>query len=282
MKLSDTHCHLDLEKFDADRDKVIQRALDAGVTRILVPGLNLQSSLEALILAQANRNVYAAIGVYPGDAGRWDEQSIPTLRELSNAPYPESDDQGKVVAIGEIGLDYFWDAAPHALQQSVLKEQLGFAAEVRKPVVIHLREKEDAESGPCADDLLEILEEWVAGLRRRNDALADRPGVLHSFSGSVETAEQATRLGFYIGITGPVTYKNAEGRRRVVAGLPLERILLETDAPFLAPVPRRGRRNEPAFVRYIADKIGEIHSKHPDEVAAVTSANAAQLFAWGE
>jgi len=129
---------------------------------------------------------------------------------------------------------------------------------------------------------MKILEDWVAGLRRRKDTLAARPGVLHSFSGSLETAEQAIRLGFYIGVTGPITYKDAEKRRQIIAALPLDRLLIETDAPFLTPVPQRGRRNEPAFVRYIADKIGEIHSKHPEEVAAVTSANAARLFDWGD
>jgi TatD DNase family protein len=280
--LTDTHCHLDLDKFDADRDEVVQRALDAGVIRILIPGLDLETSLDALILAQAHDNIFAAIGIHPEAADRWDPHTLPALRELVNPPYADSQDLGKVVAVGEIGLDYFHDGAAHELQQGVLKQQLDFASEIGKPVVIHMREQEDAEDGPCAEDLMEILETWTAWLKNDGHALADRPGVLHSFGGSQATAERAIRLGFYIGVTGPVTYKNAESRRQIVAALPLDRLLIETDAPFLAPVPKRGERNEPAFVRHIADKIGEIHSKHPEEVAAVTSANAARLFAWGD
>ncbi len=163
-----------------------------------------------------------------------------------------------------------------------MSAQLEFAAEVQKPVVIHMREKEDAPQGPCADDLLKILEPWVSNLRRQNHALAKRPGVLHSFSGSKETAEQAIQLGFYIGVTGPITFKDADLRRQIIGALPLDSLVIETDAPFLTPVPERGKRNEPAFVRYIADKIGEIHSKKPEEVAAVTSANAARLFNWDD
>jgi TatD DNase family protein len=280
--LTDTHCHLDLDKFDADRQGVVQRALNSGVTHILIPGLDLESSLAALILAQSHPNLFAAVGIHPGQAGQWDPQTMTALRELVTPPYSESEDNGKVVAVGEIGLDYYWDGAPHETQSAVLKHQLEFAAEIGKPVILHLREKEDAEQGECADDLMKILEGWVAGLRSAQDALAERPGVLHSFSGSRATAERAIQLGFYIGVTGPITYNQAENRRQLIAGLPLERLLIETDAPYLAPVPQRGKRNEPAFVRFIADKIGEIQSKRPEDVAAVTSANAARLFAWGD
>lgn len=273
MSLTDTHCHLDFEKFDADRHQVLERARAAGLTRILVPGLDLPSSLRAVKLAESDPMIFAAVGFHPTDALQWREDSLPALETLCKSE--------KVVAIGEIGLDYYWDSAPHDLQQCVLIEQLNLAARVRLPTVIHLREAADAEAGDCATDLLKILEQWVTRLRVESNPLVERPGVLHSFSGNLQTAEKALDLGFYIGITGPVTYKNAETKRQVVSGLPLDKILIETDAPFLAPVPQRGKRNEPAFVGHIADKIGEIHKINPQEVARITSANAGRLFCWG-
>jgi TatD DNase family protein len=142
-----------------------------------------------------------------------------------------------------------------------------------------MREEGDAWRGAASEDLLEILEDWQRGLHGK---LAERPGVLHSFNGNLETAEEALALNFYIGVTGPVTYKNADKKREIIRQLPLDRILIETDAPFLAPVPHRGKRNEPAYVLHIADKIAEIHSKSPAEVAALTTSNAARLFAWGD
>ncbi|MGA7194360.1 MAG: TatD family hydrolase [Anaerolineales bacterium] len=275
MRLTDTHCHLDLDQFNADRDAVIQRAINAGVTRILIPSLTGTSSRAAVKLAESNHMLYAAVGVHPNEAEMWDGQTISSLKELAAQSL-------KVVAIGEIGLDYYWNKSTHEEQISILKEQLNLAAELELPVVIHSREKDDAEHGECAEDLLKILEEWVSGLRSKNEALAQRPGVLHSFSGSLETAKNAIYLGFYIGVTGPITYKNAEKKRQTIGNLPLERLLIETDAPYLAPEPRRGKRNEPAFVTYIADKIAEIKSRTPQEVAAATTENAARLFSWGE
>jgi TatD DNase family protein len=273
MSLTDTHCHLDFEKFDADRHVVLDRARQAGLTRILIPGLDLPSSLRVVKLAESDPILYAAVGFHPTDALQWREDSLPALEALAK--------NEKVVAIGETGLDYYWDSAPRDVQQRVLVEQLNLAARVKLPVVIHLREAADAEAGDCATDLLKILEQWVTRLRAESSPLAERPGVLHSFSGNRQTADQALDLGFYIGITGPVTYKNAEAKRRVVAALPLVKILIETDAPFLAPVPQRGKRNEPAFVGHIADKIGEIQKIDPQEVARITSANAVRLFCWG-
>ncbi|GAB4503833.1 MAG: TatD family hydrolase [Anaerolineales bacterium] len=274
MTLIDTHCHLDFEKFDPDRAAVLDRAARAGVERILIPGLTLTSSRAAVKLAESHPMLFAAVGIHPTDVSTFHVDTLAGLRKLAASP--------KVVAIGEIGLDYYWDAAPHDLQQRVLREQLDLAAELGLPVVIHLREKGDAPEGPCAADLMKMLEAWVAGLRSRNDPLARRPGVLHSFSGSLKTAQQAIRLGFYIGVTGPVTYPNAQSKREVVKSLPLERLLIETDAPFLAPASQRGKRNEPAFVHEIADKIAQLHSRSLEEVAAITSMNATQLFSWGE
>ena len=275
MKLTDTHCHLDLEQFDADRDAVIQRAINAGLTRVLIPSLSGKSSRAAVKLAESNPMLYAAVGVHPNEAETWDGQTISSLKELAAQSL-------KVAAIGEIGLDYYWNKSPREEQISILKEQLNLAAELELPVVIHSREKEDAEHGACAEDLMQTLEEWVSGLRSRNEALAGHPGVLHSFSGSTETAKHAIDLGFYIGVTGPITYKNAEKKRQLIGDLPLERLLIETDAPYLTPEPYRGKRNEPAFVLHIADKIAEIQSRSPQEVAAATTENAARLFSWRE
>ena len=275
MKLTDTHCHLDLEQFDVDRDAVIQRAINAGLARILVPSLTGTSSRAAVKLAESNPMLYAAVGVHPNEAETWDGQTISSLKELAAQSL-------KVAAIGEIGLDYYWNKSPREEQISILKEQLALASELDLPVVIHSREKEDAEHGTCAEDLIKILEEWVSALKSGNEALANRPGVLHSFSGSIETAKRAIELGFYIGVTGPITYKNAGKKRQVIGNLPLERLLIETDAPYLTPEPYRGKRNEPAFVTHIADKIAEIKSRTPQEIAAATTENAARLFSWGE
>jgi TatD DNase family protein len=287
MVFTDTHCHLDFEKFDVDRPEVLNRAWEAGLTRILIPGIDLSSSRSSVKLAESHPNLFAAIGVHPTEALSVERSTLDNLHRLfmeSTGLPVELREQApalqKVVAIGEIGLDYYWDAAPHDVQQEVLKEQLNLAAELGLPVVLHLREAGDAPDGECASDLLTILDEWVNRLQSSQNPLAERPGVLHSFSGNLATARKALQLNFHIGITGPVTYKNAESKRQLVKALPLDRILIETDAPYLAPVPQRGRRNEPAFVRHIADKIAEIHSKNTEEIAALTTANAARLFAW--
>jgi TatD DNase family protein len=273
VKLTDTHCHLDFHKFNADRDAVIARARESGLIRILVPGLNHRSSRDAVLLAEKYPDVYAAVGFHPTDLEEFSEKNFEQVREMAKHP--------KVVAIGEIGIDHYWvkESGKRAFQHEILKKQLAFAAEINKPVVVHMREENDAWSGDASQDLLQILEEWQSGLR---GPLAERPGVLHSFNGNLETAQRALALNFYIGVSGPITYKNAEEKRQIIRQLPLERMLIETDAPFLAPIPHRGGRNEPAYVRHIADKIGEIHSKSPAEIAAITTANAARLFGWGD
>lgn len=304
MALTDTHCHLDLQRFDEDRAAVIERAEKAGLVRILIPALSMASSLSAIKLAESYPMLYAAIGVQPNESPTWSENTIEELRALVR-PHPlpltisigdsqrerealPSPRRGgvrgeeKIVAIGEIGLDYYWEAAPHDHQQRVFREQLDLAAELELPVVIHLREKEDADHGPCAEDTMSILEEWVAGLGADKEALRKNPGVLHSFSGSLEIAQRAIGLNFCIGITGPVTFKNAKRKQEMVAQLPLEHLLIETDAPYLAPHPHRGKRNEPAFVYEIADKIAQLQSRSQEEVAAITTSNASRLFSWGD
>ncbi len=282
MELTDTHCHLDLEVFDAGRAAVLRRAKEAGITHILIPALTVTSSRRVVKLAESNPMLYAAVGVHPTETESWDGQTVSALQDLAAESL-------NVVAVGEIGLDYYWNKSPREEQISILKEQLNLAAELELPVIIHSREEDDAEYGACAEDLIKVLEEWTSSLRRRpatagsvegsrNEAL----GVLHSFSGSLETAKGAIELGFYIGVTGPITYKNAEKKRQVIGNLPLERLLIETDAPYLTPEPHRGKQNEPAFVTHIADKIAEIKSRTPQEVAAATTENAARLFSWGE
>jgi TatD DNase family protein len=273
--LTDTHCHLNIESFDTDRDEVIQRAKDAGLTRILIPGLTLDSSRVAVNLAAIHAMLYAAIGVHPNDADTWNDRTLSDLKHLATTTL-------KVKAIGEIGLDYYWTLSSRTSQIAILLDQLGLASELNLPVVLHLREEGDVEQGACGDDLINILEKWITSLDSSKHPLRERPGVFHSFSGSLEIAQQVLRLGFYIGVTGPITYKSAENRRRVLASLPLDKLLIETDAPFLAPVPYRGKRNEPAFVTHIADKIAAIKSLAPQEIAARTTANAARLFAWEE
>lgn len=274
--LTDTHCHLDFNKFNEDRDAVIQRALDAGVERILIPALELESSKAVIELAVSHPNIYAAIGFHPTDLDGWDDASSKILQNLSSAT-------DKIVAIGEIGLDYYWVKEPEeqALQREYFKHQLQLAQDVNLPVIIHMREEDDAWFGPASIHLLEILSEWHSRLKSQGHPLAEKPGVLHSFNGTLETAQKAIALNFYIGVTGPVTYKNAEEKRKVIKHIPLERLLIETDAPFLAPVPYRGKRNEPAFVAHIADKIAEIHMTTREQVAEITSANANHLFGWG-
>lgn len=283
--LTDTHCHLDFNKFDDDRDAVLQRALEAGVERILIPALELESSKAVIRLANSHPILFAAVGFHPTDLDGWNENSIEHLRELIHPhPHPSPSGRGdKIVAIGEIGLDYYWVKEPEkqARQRLILKEQLQLAREAGLPVVIHMREAGDAWFGQASVDLLEILTEWQSGLAAEGHPLAEKPGVLHSFNGNLETAQKAIEHHFYIGVTGPVTYKNAEEKRQIIRQLPLERLLIETDAPFLTPVPHRGKRNEPAFVAHIADTIAKIHMTTREQVAEITTANANRLFGWG-
>ncbi len=272
MTLTDTHCHLYFERFDSDREEVIERAKIAGVARILIPGITLETSRQAIALAERDTILFAAVGIHPTEAAAWTPETLDLLREMTRHP--------KVIAIGEIGLDYYWDAAPRETQLEALRAQLRLAAETGLPVSLHLREKDDAPIGNCTRDMLTLLDEWTRSLREMNAPLAARPGVLHSFSGTEETATTLYRMGFYTGITAPVTFKNAKTRQDLVSRLPLERLLLETDAPFLAPHPHRGKRNEPAWVGLIADKIASLHSISRADVESQTTANAARLFNW--
>jgi len=273
--LTDTHCHLDFNKFDEDRESVIQRAMESGLERILIPGLDLESSQSAIELAESYPHIYAAVGFHPTDLDKFSEKAFDEIKILATHP--------RVVAVGEIGIDYYWvkEREARAFQIEILKRQLAFAESINKPVIIHMREEEDAWFGQASVDLLAILTKWQKNLQAQDHILTEKPGVRHSFNGNLETAQRALALNFYIGVTGPVTYKNAEEKRQIIRQLPLERLLIETDAPFLTPVPHRGKRNEPAFVVYIADKIAEIHMTTREQVAEITTTNAARLFGWG-
>ena len=262
--LIDTHCHLNFDAFDHDRGEVLKRARQAEVDRIVIPSIDLETCQAVVDLANEYPELYAAVGVHPNEALSWNEDTADRLRGLA--------EQSCVVAIGEIGLDYYRDRAPRDLQQRVFQEQLSLAAELSLPVIIHNRQ--------ATADVLEILAEWQTELLAANPMLAEHPGVLHSFSGDQAAADQALHLGFFIGITGPVTFRNAPELQSVVAHLPLDRILVETDAPFLTPHPYRGKRNEPAYVRLVAEKIAQIHNLPLEMVSEVTSGNAGRLFNW--
>ncbi|OGN73870.1 MAG: hypothetical protein A2X25_03820 [Chloroflexi bacterium GWB2_49_20] len=281
MELVDTHCHLDFNKFDNDRSEVILRAQAAGLTRILIPGVTIESSRKVVKLAESNPILFAAIGIQPNDALTWDEGSINDLRELFlSTSNSTSAGRKKIIALGEIGLDYYWEAAPHEHQQRILWAQMQLAAELELPIVLHLREKQDAEHGACAEDLLEMVTDWTNQLKSTNNPLSNHPGVLHSFSGNIDTAKKAIELGFFIGVTGPVTFTNSKERRDLIAAIPLEHLLLETDAPYLTPHPNRGQRNEPANVQLVANKVAEIHEESLAKIAEQTCANAIKLFYW--
>lgn len=268
--ITDTHCHLDFNAFDGDRADVLERAQEAGLDRILNPGIDLASSKKALKLAESHDIVYAAVGVHPNDALTFDSSTLKELRSLVGSPGKAIN--RKVAAIGEIGLDYYRDRAPRDLQRQLFRQQLDLAADLGLPVVVHNRQ--------ASDDILNMLGEWQAQLSDAGSPLVQRPGVLHSYSDDVDTALKAISLKFYIGFTGPVTFKKAIDLQDVAARLPLTHILVETDAPFLTPHPYRGQRNEPAYVRQVIDKIAVIRNLPFSEVAEATSANARRLFNW--
>lgn len=263
IPFTDTHCHLDFDRFDKDRAQVIHRAWNAGLVFILNPGIDVETSQAAINLSRQHPGkIFAAVGVHPNHGIAWTKEIGEKLRELTESP--------QVVAIGEIGLDYYREHTPHMQQRQMLQDQLTLAEECGLPVVIHNRES--------TGDLLAMLRSWQQGLLNSGNPLAENPGVLHSYSDDLESAEDAIDMNFYIGISGPVTFTNAPDRKAVTRALPLERILLETDAPFLAPQRYRGKRNEPAYIPLIAEEIAMLHNTNPKVVAEKTFANAMRLF----
>jgi len=223
-------------------------------------GVDLDSSRRAVTLGEQYESIYAAVGIHPHDAKKLDGATLAELRELAQKP--------KVVAVGEIGLDYYRDLSPRDVQRRAFRAQLAWAAKLGKPAIIHDRD--------AHEEIMNTLIEWAEGLS--NSALDGRLGVLHTFSGDLDMAKRAIDLGFYISISGPVTYRNARQLPEIVRALPLERLLVETDCPFLAPEPHRGKRNEPAYTRLVAERIAELKGIPFDDLARATTANAQHLF----
>ena len=252
MILVDTHAHLDFTHFDGDREEIIERARNNGVIYIVNVGSDLESSRNSLELAEEYPFIYAAVGVHPHDADKLDDTVLKELEELAV--------RQKVLAIGEIGLDYYYDNSPRDIQKEAFRNQLKLAEKTGLPFIIHNREADE--------DILAILKDNYTG----------NGGIMHCFGSGLKMAWECLELGLYLAFGGVITFKNAEELRGIVKEIPLERILLETDCPYLTPVPFRGRRNEPGYLRYIAEKIAEIRGLHPEELAEITTANAARVY----
>ncbi|MEQ8201481.1 MAG: TatD family hydrolase [Syntrophomonadaceae bacterium] len=249
----DSHAHLQDTQIKKDLDNIITRARDAGVARITCIGYDMASSEEALQIARKYKHVYATVGVHPHDAKTFKPEVRDKLKALARDP--------KVVAIGEIGLDYYRDLSPREKQKESFIEQILLAQEIGKPIVIHDRD--------ANQDVMDIIKKYKAG---RNG------GIMHCYSGSLPLALEAVKNGFYISFAGPITYKNARKSHEVVVKIPMDRLLVETDCPYLTPEPLRGRINEPANVRYTVEKMAALRNQHPDEVGYLTERNACKIY----
>ncbi|MDE2746013.1 MAG: TatD family hydrolase [Chloroflexota bacterium] len=255
--LFDTHAHLHDPWIGDDLPDVMARASEAGVERIVTIGCSLEDSRNALAVAEQYDNVWATLGVHPHDAKDWDKETEAEFTRMADNP--------KVVAIGEIGLDFYRNLSPHADQYAAFEAQLALADHLNLPVVIHSRDAHEETYG--------ILREW-ANLREREHPI----GVIHCFSGDAHLAHRYHDLGFLISFAGPVTYPKNHALRAAAASLPLNAIVIETDAPYLSPQPRRGKRNEPANVRYTAEQIAEVRGHSVAAIAEQSSANGLRLF----
>ncbi|MCK9223350.1 MAG: TatD family hydrolase [Limnochordia bacterium] len=251
--LIDSHAHLDNERFEGEQEEVIARAQQVGVSIIINVGWDLPSSKQAIESAAKYPGIYAAIGVHPHDASSLNNDVIKEFVALAEHP--------KVIAIGEIGLDYYYDLSPREQQMEAFCQQLDLAGQLRLPVIIHNRD--------AHEDTQQILKGYKGKLAG---------GVMHCFSGSVEMATTMLDYGLYLGFGGPITFKNAVRPPEVVRYTPLERMLIETDCPYLTPVPHRGKRNEPAYVFYVAEKVAQLKGLDVAEVAVATTSNARALF----
>lgn len=253
MRLVDSHAHLNHPDFDRDRAQVLARAAEAGVEAILVAGYDIPSSEAAARLAAAHPEVWASAGIHPHDAETCDAAALARLRELLALP--------RVVAVGETGLDYYRDLSPRPAQQETLRAHLRLARQAGLPVILHNRDSDE--------DLLRIL---------REEGVPPAGGVLHCFSGEEPLAQEALALGLMVGAAGQVTFKKADALRQALMSVPLDRLLIETDCPYLAPVPFRGRRNEPAHVAEVARCLAQLRGIEPDALATAAAENARRLF----
>lgn len=251
--LIDTHTHLTDEAFDEDREEVIQRAIDAGVSVMINVGYSRETIPPTLTLAEQYDSIYAAVGWHPQQAKEMTEEDLAWLEELAHHP--------KVVALGEMGLDYYWDTSPKEVQMRVFREQIALAKRVNKPIIIHNRD--------AHQDVVTIL---------REEKAQEVGGVMHCFSGSAEIAQACLELGFYISFGGPLTFKNAKKPKEVAKTIPLDRLLIETDSPYLTPHPYRGKRNESSYVRYVAESLAELRGLSYEEICHITTENAKRLF----
>ena len=251
--LIDSHAHLEMPEFKKDLEAVIQRAKGSGVEYIFTVGTEKKDWKRAVEIADSHPSIYAILGVHPHNAKEIDDQTYPTLRGLCR--------NGKVRAYGEIGLDFFRNLSPRDIQLKRFREQIGLAKELDLPIVIHDRE--------AHRETLEIL---------KSEKAEESGGIIHCFSGDYEMAKACLDMGFYISIPGSITFKKAEGSRKIVERIPLESLLVETDAPFLTPEPFRGKRNEPSYVRYTAQKVAEIKKVSLEKVAEITTENALRVY----
>ena len=251
--LFDTHVHLNAWQFKEDREETNQRAFDAGVRYMVVVGFDHETIPLAIEIAEKYDTIYAAVGWHPVDAIDMTEKELAWIEELSHHP--------KVVAIGEMGLDYHWDKSPKDMQAEVFRKQIRLAKKRKMPIIIHNRE--------ATEDIIAILEEENA---------KEIGGIMHCYSDSVKYVERCLDMNFYISLGGPVTFKNAPLPKEVAKEVPFDRLLIETDAPYLAPHPKRGKRNEPAYVKLVAEKIAEIRGVTLEVVAEQTTKNAFQVF----
>ncbi len=251
--LVDTHAHLEMPEFEKDLPQVIQRAKEVGITAIVTVGTNLLSCQKTLEIVGSYKDTYAILGIHPHHAADVKEEDLGRLKEMAH--------HEKVKAWGETGLDFYRNLSPPQIQRERFRQQINIAKELKLPLVIHSRQ--------ATEETIKILQQERAW---------EVAGVIHCFSADEQAAKKYLDMGFYISIPGVITFKGAQQLREVVKGLPLERILLETDAPFLAPVPYRGKRNEPAFVRFTAQTIAEIRGLDISEVAAITTDNARRAF----
>lgn len=251
--LIDTHAHVNVDAFDEDRHEVLQRARESGVEYLINIGFNEHTIPSSLALAEQYDWIYSSVGWHPQDAGSFNDKVQESLREWTK--------HEKVCAIGEIGLDYYWDKSNHEIQKQVFRRQLRLAHECQLPVIIHNRD--------AHEDTLSILQEENA---------QDIGGVMHCYSGSWEMASKCLELGFYISFGGPVTFKNAKQPKSVLQQVPLDRLLIETDSPYLTPHPHRGKRNEPAYVRLVAEAAAELKGISLEALLEATGNNARKLF----
>ncbi|MBM7588175.1 TatD DNase family protein [Bacillus pakistanensis] len=252
--LFDTHVHLNADQFNDDMEEVIERAVSEGVQYMVVVGFDRPTIEKAMELTDKYDFIYASIGWHPVDAIDMKDEDLAWIEELAKHP--------KVVAIGEMGLDYHWDKSPKDIQKEVFRKQIQLAKRVKLPIVIHNRE--------ATQDIVDILKEEEA---------REVGGIMHCFSGSPEVAKECVEMNFYISLGGPVTFKNAKKPKEVAAEIPIEKLLIETDCPYLAPHPYRGKRNEPSYVKLVAEQIAEIKELSFAEVARKTTENAKKLFA---